>query len=77
MIINKKVDQITSKLLTLSKCLTSILITTFCFELKNIFEYILMYFIIDNNYKLLITFQWVDVNLNEPIEIHVINKHQT
>ena len=43
------------KLLTFSKCFTCILIATFCFEMWNIFEYALRYFIIDNNYKLLIT----------------------
>ena len=34
-----------------------------------IFEHALRYFIIDNNYKLLITFQQADVYLNEPIKI--------
>ena len=36
----------------------------------NIFEHALRYFIIDNNYKLLLTFQEADVYLNEPIKIH-------
>ena len=36
----------------------------------NIVERALRYFVIDNNYKLLITFQQVDFYLNEPIEIH-------
>lgn len=37
----------------------------------NIFEYVLraFTFIIDSNYKLLITFEQVDVYLNEPIKI--------
>ena len=73
-IINKKLDQIVSKLLTFSKFLTCILIATFCFEMWNIFEHALRYFIIDNNYKLLITFQQVDVYLNEPIKIHELIK---
>ena len=34
----------------------------------NIFEHVLRYFLIYNNYKLLTTFQRVDVYLNEPIE---------
>ena len=37
--------------------------------MRNIFEHVLRYFIIDNNYKLLITFHRNDVCLNEPIEI--------
>ena len=36
----------------------------------NIFEHALRYFIIDNNYKLLITFQQVDFYVNKPIKIH-------
>ena len=52
-----------------SKCFNCFLIATFCFEMWNIFEHVLRYFIIDNNYKLL-TFQRVDVYLNERIEIH-------
>ena len=40
----------------------------------NIFEHALRYFIIDNNYKLLITFQQVDVYLNEQIKIHALIK---
>ena len=45
----------------------------------NIFEHVLRYFIIDdnnynNNYKLLITFQRVDVYWNEPIEIDELIK---
>ena len=36
----------------------------------NIFKLVWRYFIIDNNDKLLITFQQVDVYLNEPIKIH-------
>ena len=40
----------------------------------NIFEYALIDFIIDNNYKLLIAFQKVDVYLNEPIKIHELSK---
>ena len=58
-----------SKLLTSSKCFICILIATFCFEMQNIFEHALRYFIIDSNYKLLITFEQVDVYLNEPIKI--------
>ena len=73
-IINEKLDQIISKLLMFSKCFTCILIATFCFEMWNIFEHALRYFIIDNNYKLLITFQQVDVYLNEPIKIHELIK---
>ena len=67
--INKKLEQIISKLFTFS-----ILIATFCFEMWNIFEHALRYFIIDNNYKLLITFQQVDVYLNEAIKIHELIK---
>ena len=73
-IINKKLDQIFSKLLTLSKSFTCILIATFCFEMWNIFEHAFRYFITDNNYKLLITFQQVDVYLNKPIKIHELVK---
>ena len=40
----------------------------------NIFEYVLRYFIIDNNYKLLLKFHRVDVCLNEPIEIYELMK---
>ena len=40
----------------------------------NIFEHALMYFITDNNYKLLRTFQQVDVYLNEPVKIHELIK---
>ena len=60
----------------LSKCFTCILIATFCFEMWNIFQHALKYFmfIIDNNYKLLITFQQVDVYLNEPIKVHELIK---
>ena len=36
----------------------------------NIFGHALRYFIINNNYKLLMTFQQVNVYLNEPIKIH-------
>ena len=72
-IISKKLDQMVSKLLTLSKCYTCILITTFCFEMWNISEHALRYFIIDNNYKLL-TFQQADVYLNEPMKIHELIK---
>ena len=43
-----------SKLLTFSK---------WFFDMSNIFEHVLRYFIIENNYKLLIAFQWVDVYL--------------
>ena len=40
----------------------------------NIFEHALGYFVIDNNCKLLITFQQVDVYLHEPIKIHELIK---
>ena len=40
----------------------------------NILEYVLRYFITDNNYRLLTTFQQVDVYLNEPIKIHELIK---
>ena len=40
----------------------------------NISEHFLSYFIIDNNYKLLIKFQRADVYLNEPIEIDELIK---
>ena len=40
----------------------------------NIFEHALRYFIIDNDYKLLITFQQVYVYLNEPMKIHELIK---
>ena len=56
---NKKLDQIISKLFTVSTCFTCIFITTFCFDLCNIFEHVLWYFVIDTNYKLLLTFQQV------------------
>ena len=75
LIINKKLDQIISKLLTFSKCFTCILIVTFSFEMWNIFEDALRYFITDHNYKLLITFQQVSVYLNEPIKIHELIKN--
>ena len=70
----KIVDQIISKLSTFSNCFTCILIVTICFEMWNIFEHALRHFIIDNNYKLLIPFQQVDVYLNEPIKIHELIK---
>ena len=38
------------------------------------YENALRYFIIDNSYKLLITFQQLDVYLNEPIKIHELIK---
>ena len=57
-----------------SKCFTYILIVTFCFEMWNIFENTLMYFIINNNYKLLITLQQVDFYLNKPTNIHELIK---
>ena len=49
------------------------------FDLWNIFEHVLRYFIINNNdynnnYNLLLTFQRVDVYWNEPIEIHELIK---
>ena len=72
--VNKKLDQIISKVLTFSKCFPCILIATFCFDMWNIFEHVLSYFIFDNNYKLLITFQQADVYLNEPIKIHELIK---
>ena len=74
LIINEKLDQILSKLLTLSQCFTCILIVTFCFEMLNILEQALRYFIIDNNYKLLITSWRDDVILNEPIKNHELIK---
>ena len=37
-------------------------------------KHVLRYFIIDNSYKLLITFQRADVYLNEPIEINELVK---
>ena len=40
----------------------------------NFSEHVLRYFIIDNNYKLLITFERVDVYLNQPIEIDELIK---
>ena len=49
-------------------------IAIFCFEMWFIFEHVLRYFIIDNNYKLLITFQRVNVYLKEPIEIDELIK---
>ena len=45
-----------------------------CFEKWNIFEHALRYLIIDNNYKLIITFQQYTVYFNEPIKIHEIIK---
>ena len=73
-IINKKQDQIISILPTFSKCFICILNATFCFEMWNIFEHALRYLIIDNNYKLFITFQQVDIYLNEPMKIHELSK---
>ena len=35
----------------------------FFFDIWNTFEHVLRYFVIDNNYKLLITFQRADVYL--------------
>ena len=63
---DKKLYQIISKLLTLSKYCTCSLIL-FC----NIFEHplrVFIYIIIDNNYKPLKIFQQIDVYLNEPIK---------
>ena len=40
----------------------------------NIFEHALRYFVIDNKYKLLITFQQVEVYLNEPVKIYELIK---
>ena len=40
----------------------------------NIFEHGLRNFIVDNNYKLLLTFQQVAIYLNEPIKIHELIK---
>ena len=71
---DKKLNQIISKLLTFSKSFTFILIATFCFNFWNIFEHALRYFITDNNYKLLIIFQQVNVYLNETIQIDVLIK---
>ena len=45
-----------------------------CHTLFRHVEHFLSYFIIDNNYKLLIKFQRVDVYLNEPIEIDELIK---
>ena len=42
--------------------------------MSNIFEHVLRFFVIDNNYKLLITFQRVDVYLNQPNEIDELIK---
>ena len=41
------------------------------FDMRNIFEHVIRYFLIDNNYKLLITFQRL---FNEPIEIDKLIK---
>ena len=41
----------------------------------NVFEHALRYFVIDHNYKRLITFQQVSVYLNEPIKIHELIKN--
>ena len=48
-----------SKLLTFNKCFTCILVKLFFFffDMWNIFECVLRYLKIDNNYKLLIAFQ--------------------
>ena len=48
-----------SKLLTFNKCFTCILVKLFLFffDMWNIFEFVLRYLKIDNNYKLLIAFQ--------------------
>ena len=65
-----------SKLLTLSKFFTCSLIATFCFAHVEHFSTCLedIYIIIGNNWKLLITFQRIDVYLNEPIEIDELIK---
>ena len=42
--------------------------------MRNIFEHALRDFIINNSYNLLITFQQVDVYLNEPVKIHELIK---
>ena len=42
--------------------------------MRNIFEHALRDFVIDNNYKLLITFLQVDIYLNEPIKIYELIK---
>ena len=54
--------------------LTLIPLHTFPFEMGNIFEHALRYFVIDNKYKLLITFQQFDVYLNESIKIYELIK---
>ena len=71
-----KFQQSYNNLLTvnISKCFTCILIATFCFKMRNIFKHALRDFVIDNNYKLLITFLQVDVYLNEPIKIYELIK---
>ena len=43
-------------------------------EKWNISEHASRSFIIDHNYRLLITFQQVDVYLNEPVKIHELIK---
>ena len=73
-IINEKLDQIISKLLAFSKFVSCILIATFCFEMWNIFEHAFRYFIIDNNYRLLMTFQQAHVYLKKPIKIYELTK---
>ena len=63
---NEKLDQIiTSKLLTLSKYFTSVLLPHFILRMWNIFEHFLTWV----KYKLLMIFQQVDVYLNKPIKI--------
>ena len=52
---------------------TCILVTCY-FDIWSIFEHVLRYFVIDNNYKLLITLQRVNVYLNKPIEIDELIK---
>ena len=51
----------------LGKCSNGIIATS-CFDMWFIFGVVLSYFIIDNNYKLLIIFQQVIVYLDETIE---------
>ena len=70
---NIKLDQMISILLTLRKYFTgSHILFCICGTFLNIPRGICI--IIDNNYKLLIIFQQVDVYLIEPIKIDVLIK---
>ena len=71
---NKKLDQIISKMLMLTKYSFCILIGTFCFAHVKHFWTCFEDIVINNNDKLLIIFQQVDVYLNKQIKIDELIK---